>query len=614
MGEAVTRFSPDEFTFMKDFFDSGVDILRDSSCNDFTSEYTPDKAKVIFAVASHMVKDQGMPDIDEWRQKCRLNEKTLFMFDYATAAYFASRFADTALKSISPAEALVAADLLDHMADSYKNWGEGREDDLYKMNLAATPANKGFMQAALDLAVKENGVSVGPIKSAEDTISLQSHIALRYLALRCRELAAAGHEIIIESAKERAPLVKDGISYIAPLGVAPRFPPIKKYAKEAWCHVPNWQDEQLVRLQAYAEKKSNPAVSTADALNCLEWASQALRQIAIQSAFDVPVEKLKVSQGLQACIKLVAKAYEGQQRFYNGEQKDSGIAANLFVSEGYSPEEIEQAILAFHSPTSVPSQGQRDHAQKVTRMVTESSTYQEMRKKKLLAHEGMVKYRAKIGSDWHIPWRRSVAYRYWACAMALQVQGRVKLGPVHSIPTVIHCILLGWHDQARRLLQGIHAHLATMGILAWDGKTEAQRRTHLFTLRLADLWNGDAENPFSSKAQDPLFDLLLAHWRHRDPLAIAPLLLAACDRHTHSAVARQDLAELGGSEYWYDPFEIHMALYLRRAQGLENPVLDHPIMNTPLGKLPEAEPQYVESLLDGVKVRSRSEIPPLAGW
>jgi hypothetical protein len=48
---------------------------------------------------------------------------------------------------------------------------------------------------------------------------------------------------------------------------------------------------------------------------------------------------------------------------------------------------------------------------------------------------------------------------------------------------------------------------------------------------------------------------------------------------------------------------------LRQLEGLQNPVIDHVLMETPLGKLPPPVPAFSDSLLDGVLARVRLTRP-----
>ena len=89
--------------------------------------------------------------------------------------------------------------------------------------------------------------------------------------------------------------------------------------------------------------------------------------------------------------------------------------------------------------------------------------------------------------------------------------------------------------------------------------------------------------------------------------------LAACDLHTQIAMSGNFDSDID-TGWWFDPFEILLLLWLRRERNLANPVLDHPLMNTPLGKLPERAPLFAEPVLDSLTARLQSDIPTLADW
>ena len=56
---------------------------------------------------------------------------------------------------------------------------------------------------------------------------------------------------------------------------------------------------------------------------------------------------------------------------------------------------------------------------------------------------------------------------------------------------------------------------------------------------------------------------------------------------------------------WYDPFEIVGVLKLRSLAGLELSTLDHPILDSPLGRIPEPSIPYEDELLASVRARAR---------
>ena len=109
-------------------------------------------------------------------------------------------------------------------------------------------------------------------------------------------------------------------------------------------------------------------------------------------------------------------------------------------------------------------------------------------------------------------------------------------------------------------------------------------------------------------ATNPIYKALAVHWRHADGEALAPLLLAVCDEHTHHN-ARGDAYDYqndftGFARY---PVEILLVFKLRKELGLANPKLDHPLMNTALGQLPpEVSPKMDDVVAVSIK-RARDE-------
>lgn len=237
----------------------------------------------------------------------------------------------------------------------------------------------------------------------------------------------------------------------------------------------------------------------------------------------------------------------------------------------------------------------------------------------------------KGASDWLSLWRRSVAYRYWALRMEFRTQnwvlaefesgkrpayeGFLSLQDVGSC--IGNCLGLGWMGWAIELARGAFAGMDINGFPDLDEQYGRRYRTQHFVLRLVANWQGWPERNSPQYAYDePLFNALIEHWRSEDLETVEYLLLAACDRHTHQA--RQDTTKgeffdlAGGSvKDWYVPFEILSVLRLRQTLGLPNPELDHPLMNTPLGKLIEPSEPYTDDLLQGVLARACAEFPEL---
>lgn len=228
--------------------------------------------------------------------------------------------------------------------------------------------------------------------------------------------------------------------------------------------------------------------------------------------------------------------------------------------------------------------------------------------------------------DWMQSWAESISYAFWASRIncrfhrhALEQfergERRQKLRMMfldEMGANIANCIVLGWTDWAINMTQRVH--WALDHDLFNDGGDSAHRRTQHFILRLIGRWQDWPERNGPSCAFDePLFNALLDHWATPNADDLAPLLLAACDRHTHQARPDSNKAyfDMRHSGMDYDPFEVLAVMKLRELHGLPNPVLDHVLMNTPLGRLPAPTAPYSDELLDGVLARARREFPDL---
>lgn len=143
---------------------------------------------------------------------------------------------------------------------------------------------------------------------------------------------------------------------------------------------------------------------------------------------------------------------------------------------------------------------------------------------------------------------------------------------------------------------------------------EKHRRAQVFMLRLFASWAGGAHHQWPSYAYDePIYENLLSQWRMTDPAALVPLLLAACDRHTHESGCDTthkyvDFNENNNLDRV--PVEILLLFRLREWEGLANPVLDHPLMAEPFHQLLPAQPvPEFDDLMQGVLKRARNDWP-----
>lgn len=230
---------------------------------------------------------------------------------------------------------------------------------------------------------------------------------------------------------------------------------------------------------------------------------------------------------------------------------------------------------------------------------------------------------------WQHGWKKQVACHYWfnriqilceehSFARSQTESDFTYRGTLNFRATALqlgNLIAVGWLDMAVRHAQGMLHMFDIDGY--HDAGDGSRRRTQHFLLRLVSNWQGWPERNTPACAYDePLFNALIEHWRTDDLELIQHLLLCACDRHTHqSRVDSYSRGEMLFDFSWpyfdYNPVEILSVLRLRQTLGLPNPELDHPIMNTPLGKLMEPSEPYTDELLEGVIARACLEFPEL---
>jgi hypothetical protein len=145
-----------------------------------------------------------------------------------------------------------------------------------------------------------------------------------------------------------------------------------------------------------------------------------------------------------------------------------------------------------------------------------------------------------------------------------------------------------------------------------------ERPISAFILRLlADYFSqeplvvrGDPKRlPKGQIAADPWMKKLFEVWRDPDPAVVARRLIAACDIHTDQCIGGMAgmTREFGNLWWTRTPIAALLVLKLRETLGLPNPRIDHPLMATLLGRLPEAPPVQPEEMLRAVEARMRKE-------
>jgi hypothetical protein len=169
-------------------------------------------------------------------------------------------------------------------------------------------------------------------------------------------------------------------------------------------------------------------------------------------------------------------------------------------------------------------------------------------------------------------------------------------------------------SEAARQLARLQIEGARRGWHGTIGKSGPSTRfmVHLFadTLGMARVEvRGDLEDLQRDEvACDPFFDQLLVTWRDPDPARVGPLLVAACDAHTHHAFNGADgfRREYASLAFVRTPIAALLVLRLREELGLANPRIDHPMMQD-MQPLLDARRQRVDPAPELQAVRRKLE-------
>lgn len=179
---------------------------------------------------------------------------------------------------------------------------------------------------------------------------------------------------------------------------------------------------------------------------------------------------------------------------------------------------------------------------------------------------------------------------------SVRFPGRVvQVLDLHHLPYTALGMVVGCKDEALMLAR---LQLAAYRKRYYRSEVYQYYPISHFMLRiLADYLGEPAHIQEGDALTEPVFNALFNVWREPDVDAVAQVSLAACDFH-----AQPD--KVGGEKpYSYDfgygdwhrfPIEILLLSKLRQLLDLPNPLLDHPLMNTALGRLPEKEISFNE--------------------
>jgi hypothetical protein len=202
----------------------------------------------------------------------------------------------------------------------------------------------------------------------------------------------------------------------------------------------------------------------------------------------------------------------------------------------------------------------------------------------------------------------SVLYRWWQARLALWW----FLGPLAGKGTLN---ALPENDWANLFTQALA--VGELGIAEWCGERISNNPrafryrggcpSRPFLVRLYALWKGTSPQGVRELVE-PAHCEVLRCWR--DEAGLADALAASCDYHIRQAwhAAGGDFRGFPESVF---PADVLAILRVRQELRLATPEVSHPLMETPLARVPVPLPRVPDDVLDRVVTAVEEELP---GW
>jgi hypothetical protein len=213
-------------------------------------------------------------------------------------------------------------------------------------------------------------------------------------------------------------------------------------------------------------------------------------------------------------------------------------------------------------------------------------------------------------------WRKSLAYDVyqitWICRWWDLSGGPVNGAGLYEVGLPLtHMLALGWTKQAILFGNEQLPRVASGYFSYFDSGSKG--RVGKFIFRLFADWQGVPLDLKTDAADIAEYRVVLDCWRDDRTERLIPALLACCDWHLDQTNnnTNNTTYEFTGTFAFAYPIEILAVLRLRELIGLENPKLDHPLMNSPLGVLPPPQPWYTDELLDNFEAVLRKDLPQM---
>jgi hypothetical protein len=130
-----------------------------------------------------------------------------------------------------------------------------------------------------------------------------------------------------------------------------------------------------------------------------------------------------------------------------------------------------------------------------------------------------------------------------------------------------------------------------------------------FIMKLFGLWKGvDLKFDGVKVCPQGVYQEILDAWH--DETALAKAMTAACDYHClRSFNDPNGFPEFAWEPYNVFPVDILAIQRVRRDLGLKTPTIEHPLLDTPLTKIPATPPAVEDEVLATVRQRALEELP-----
>ncbi|WP_246791934.1 hypothetical protein [Burkholderia perseverans] len=228
----------------------------------------------------------------------------------------------------------------------------------------------------------------------------------------------------------------------------------------------------------------------------------------------------------------------------------------------------------------------------------------------LFSHAADATWEPLLGKSWcYYYWRTRISHYHEIGA----VRKNRSISFNQAVASLVACLCAGWIKEARILTEEIkilHEHQRLFGFC------QQPLYRWMFQMCLDDLelsLDEDSDDEINCRISEPVLDELLKHWCDRDLSPMRDYLIWLCDYYTHRT-RRSDWHEFQ-DDLLLTRFPALILAWqrLREIRGLENPFIDHPLMQPVYARLRPAMPFYTDPVLEATLARLRREGTPDLG-